>query len=32
MRKNIFRNIFKGKINIMNKTFNDFDMYVLLMV
>ncbi len=32
MRKNIFRNIFKEKINIMNKTFNDFDMYVLLMV
>ena len=32
MRKNIFKNIFKEKINIMNKKFNDFDMYVLLMV
>ena len=32
MRKNIFKNIFKEKINIMNKRFNDFDMYVLLMV
>ncbi len=32
MRKNIFRNIFKEKNYIMNRTFNDFDMYVLLMV